>query len=612
MNGAGDAYAAAINKQTEALYLSADANEQAALAEKIRADAKKNFVEDENAITAAIEKGTAALIEQQKARAALAAEKKWQEEQLQFWNDLQRAGEDAFMALFESGRSFADRLTSFFKNTLLEFFKQLALRPFMVSVGMAMGVPGAAQAAGNMGAGIGGGMNLLGPLNTLTGGSAAFSGAGMMQGIGLAVENGIMSGFGANMTLIADSFASGAFGTALGAAMPYIGIALAAIALIKQMQKPSLPRAALSFGGGAYEDNVSVSGAFGTIGFDDARTQYFSGELGKQLLDIINGALGAVATTLDESQIEAITAKLQNYNWSQLGGTDILQNDIPEILQEVFGVVFEDISGPWLQKIKEFNGTTEEFIALIGEYVAYTGLMKELTAGAVVNWEELVAAATPKSDMEQYQALSGTFSTMISEADGSIESLSTLTQGLATFKAATVAMIMAIDQAAAAMHDMFMTTADSIRMSMMTEEERYAFLENRADQNLAALENETDPAKIKELADKINADINAAWGLLSEEQRSILGDEYLARINSLDQRVADKMRALREVVIEDADTVMEDLAAKLGEIATTMNTAATTQNTAANTQLTAANTPVQVEVTVTGGGSGAIVTTTGD
>jgi hypothetical protein len=499
---------------------------------------------------------------------------------------IEEAGRAAFDAMFDKTSGgwdgMLETMATSFKRILLDMIYQSFAKPLVLNLLAQM--PGgigqmASTALGNMPGG-GGGIDWAATGSSIATSIGGFFGAG----------EGMMASLGS-------------LGSTIGAAMPYIGAAMLAISVIKGLQKPSLPQAALSFGGGAMEDNVSVTGAFGRLGFDDSRTKYFSGEAGKAALNVINNMLSAVSSAFSPERVAEITKRLQGHTFSGMKGTDILSSDLPAMLKEVFGVVFEDIGGVWQEKIASFSGTTEEFVALIGQFVQYTDLLKE------VDFAALAEDAAPKTMMEAYQAQRGALNEYIAGMDDSAESMAGLTQGMGAFQQATVQMILAIDAAASAIHEMFMSTAESIRMSVMTTEEQYNYLQQSTEELWKQLESSTDPAEIQRLAEQINRNITQAWGLLTEEQRAELAPDFLKQIERIDATVAERMSALREVVIEDADTMMETVANRLEAIFGTASAAANTQMDAANTNLAAAQTPVTVIVEVEGGGNSV---TTGD
>jgi len=414
-----------------------------------------------------------------------------------------------------------------------------------------------------------------------------------------AVELGIIGGeFGAGMmgTQLAGTVgAMGSLGSMAATAIPYIGWAMAAISIIKGLKKPSEPIAGMAFGRdiSGYEDRAMQQTAFGTFGFADERTQYFGGEVGMQATAVIGNLLDAVAATItDDSVIQSISARLASTDFGQMRGTNLLESDLPTMLKQVFGVVFEDLSPAWLEKIQEFEGDAEAFVEMIQGFVTLASI------SADVDWEAMVEAASPKTAMEKYQLLSGSFQELVANADDSTESINALASGVNVFEQATIAMVLAIDAAAEAIHTAFMDTSERITRDLLNPEQLYERIQAQTDALYEQLATETDPAAIQQLAEQINSNINEAWGMLDEDQQSALGEAYLERIAALDALVAEKMQALRDVVIEDADTVIESVADRLDVLFADAAVTAATNKLAADTNLQAAQTPVQVVVDV--------------
>ncbi len=130
---------------------------------------------------------------------------------------------DALLRGFESGKGFAQNL----RDTLVNMFKTLVLRP-VISAALSPISGAISQAVSGIGgaAGVGNGIGALGGL------LGAGSSLGMFgQAAGATLTNGLIGGFGANMANIATLAQGGQILGAIGAAAPYIGVALAAIGL---------------------------------------------------------------------------------------------------------------------------------------------------------------------------------------------------------------------------------------------------------------------------------------------------------------------------------------------------------------------------------------------
>jgi hypothetical protein len=320
--------------------------------------------------------------------------------------------------------------------------------------------------------------------------------------------------------------------------------------------------------------------AFGSFGISD--TEWFSDKEMAQEMNAFISSIeqmdNAIAGALSAEKVEAITRALEAQSKRyEFGMEHEGTGGMADIVRDRLEIIAKEIDAGLGAFVESFEGPVEDIMAIIGAWLAATN-------GASMDINAAIEAAAPKSMMESYLAQGAALRELGDNVGTSAESLMELTTAMGNFQVATIQMVQAIDAAAASIHEMFMTTAENIRMSMMGEEERYNYLQARADALFEQLLTETDPAKIKELAGKIDADINAAWGMLDESQRAALGEQYLERLTVLDETVAEKMEALRDVVIEDAQTNMEMIADRLAELFAVGTEAADVQLEAANIQ----------------------------
>lgn len=147
------------------------------LVEELRAE-----VEVRNRINDAIERGTrlspediAAIRERAREAAALRSQavnlreeaQRQQAEWQSLWSAVENTGRSVFNILADSGKNMAERIGAAIKSSIIDLLYQLTVRKWIINVGVAMGVPGAANAAGAAGAGsfFGGGGGLISPFN---------------------------------------------------------------------------------------------------------------------------------------------------------------------------------------------------------------------------------------------------------------------------------------------------------------------------------------------------------------------------------------------------------------------------------------------------------------
>jgi hypothetical protein len=192
------------------------------------------------------------------------------------WDEIASRGSDFFVDLLENGRSAFRSLGQSLKDFARELIAVFAKR-WILQLGASLtgSASLAAQAAG-VGQGTLAG-SVAGSVGSyLTGATGlSLSGAGIAQGVGLAVSNigaaGYFGGAGANLALAGSSLSSGAIGTAIGAAMPYLLPILAIGALAYAFRdKGENWKGRIGFGSGA--NAYTTEGVFGREGF-----QYLAG-----------------------------------------------------------------------------------------------------------------------------------------------------------------------------------------------------------------------------------------------------------------------------------------------------------------------------------------------
>ena len=266
----------------------------------------------------------------------------------------------------------------------------------------------------------------------------------------------------------------------------------------------------------------------------------------------------ALAGFMSDEQIEEVKKKLADASKQyELGMEHLDVQGLGAVIKDRLSI----ITGAFHEGLKEFvdafEGDTGDLVSIV------TNFMQAKTMAETFDPEAILEASKPKKFMDAYQEQRGGLEEFVTTADSSAESMNSLVSQMIAFGAATVQMIAAIDAAAASMHQMFMTTKEKIEMAGMTPEEQYNYLQKQTEELYKQLESETDPAEIQRIAGKINENINKAWDLLTPEQQAAMGKSFTDRLTMLDKAVADKMGALREVVIEDAKGVMQSITDRL-------------------------------------------------
>lgn len=569
----------------------------------------------------------------------------WEKEWGAFYKNIESAGRDVFDSFFDDTGSgwdgMLDNMKDSFKRILMDYIYQVTMKPIMLNL--------AASITGQPGAGGGGtgGIDFGSIARWFADDNTSFMdffNSSSQTSTGLNIAGGGFSdlswtsnagGWQGGVMSAGAGFAGGAFGGwasgALGAgergqaaAQSYaslgatigmqvygpigaaVGALIGTIAGVATDPDPDAMRSATWSQGNIPGESWRASSQFGEFGFSNVQwgSEADMGETIRTFLAGITDMDNALARFMSPEQITSIQGKLDAYAREyELGMEHTGVTSLATIIQDRLEIITSEIDEGLSAFVGAFEGNIEDLITVVDAYLAAT----EGAAGFDI--DAIIESMQPRSMMEVYQSQSGALQEFIGNMDLSAESMGLLVQGMYAFQQSTIEMVLAIDSASAAMHDMFMSTSEQITRDLLSPEDLYARIQGQTDDLYAQLMGETDPATIQALAEKINNNINEAWGMLDEGQQSALGEAYLERIAELDRLVAEKMAALRDVVVEDADTVMESITDRLDVLFAGAAATAATNAAAANTNLVAAQTPVRVvvdveQVVVNDGGGG--------
>lgn len=576
-----------------------------------------------------VKQGTAAYdLFAQRIRAAVEA-KEGLTAQIDLWKNIEQTAHDAWNNIGQGGQSVMKKLEQTLKSGLLEMLYQLTIKKWIIDISANVTGQGGGGIMGGGGGGLG---NMLGNVaNSFFGGgdgggvmggtigsigsgiaslgTAAFGAGSSMTGVGLgmssAAGSGIFSGFAAGAANLASGATSAAL--AVGQMIPAIGIAVAAIyALHKAFgDKGENWKGQLGFGGNAQA--YATTGVFGKEGFS-----HIAGDdsLNKQIQAFMEstGAVDKIlARGLSETQIQAIQKKLGTYGATRTDGQpgefafgkddDTAGEQLTvEYLKTKYGAVFDELNSKIASNIRAFSGTSEELLKLINTFAR----TQEVIAG--FNDADPLGDAAKLYDASQRKMLSASeaarkgLEALMEAYDDSADSGEKLAQATASYYLAQVQLIAQIDGIIASVTEMFQQTGDAIRLAGMDDQGQYDFFQNRSNVNYEALLNSSDPEQIQKLAEKINADINAAFGLLSPEEQTRESGNFLDRLNDLNDKVTQRLKDVQKELGDETKTLLDQVGELLSGAATTQQAAADTQTTAADTQLQAAQTPTAVRV----------------
>jgi hypothetical protein len=513
---------------------------------------------------------------------------------------------------------------------------------------------GAVSGAGGQGGG--GLLNIGGGASGLFN-SFATSGAGVALGLGetvgtsaaAAAAGGLSLGVEAGAT--AATGALSAAGAGIAAAIPVVGWVVAAAALIysivqaNKVPSPAEGQFAVRAPGtdpNQFEDQAFTDTQFGRIGFADQGTKQFSGEAAQAFNKSIGGLLDLFATRFSKQQTDDFTSAFQTLQFPHFEGTftteDFLKKYGDTILKQVATSAF-DVLDPALGKvIKGFNGTGDSLTKFIGSLLIFSDVAKRLPtdvaasleaaigntqegldkitafAGAFLSIQDILNANPLDDAFAAIDAGNQTFATKVevmgtnlialaANFDGSAASATALATATQNYYNAQVQLLAQLEQVKVAVTDLFSNTIRDITLQTLDNTGKGDFLNAEITDLQNQLYASSDPTQINQLAQRINADINTMFGLLSpEEQRAQLGtftDNIRTLNDEVVQRLSDVEGAVQDTgqgVLTSIQTAMTDAIAQMTLNAAADAAAAATQQAAADTQLAAANTPQTIVV----------------
>lgn len=173
--------------------------------------------------------------------------------------------------------------------------------------------------------------------------------------------------------------------------------------------------------------------------------------------------------------------------------------------------------------------------------------------------------------------------TLISAYDGSAAATKTLAAATQGQYQLELQLIGQIQNALTSTQGMFGNSIESIRMSVMDDPAKYDYLRTQADSLYTQLSTATDPAKIQALADKINNDINSAYGLLDAGQKQGAAGDFVTYLEKVDTLTTDRLTLQQDQVTQNHKDLAEKLTAKMDEAAANLAAAAAALQAAAST-----------------------------
>ncbi len=543
--------------------------------------------------------------------------------------------DDALFDIITRGSEGFRRLWNDFVTYAIRAFTRVAAQDLVINlVGGGTGAAGSGILAGLFGGGGGGGtgaggigglfsnvgnfFNTGGLVSGGLGQSFAFSGLG--QSLGLSGAAGLSELGGLALTSL---------GSTLGAAIPIIGIGLAIANAFGAFRRGGGPKEG-GFASIGYTPGVADAGVPGRYYSQttfDAPLRGVVETIGKQFertLALLGGTPGQAGFALGFDTDPRGTSSNRLTAGAFLNGTQVYHQVLQDLGRDdtVLQAALETESKRALLaalQASEFPETVANILNSITAATAADADVERVLALASA-FKELqdVVSRDPLADAMAAieQASRGAYGAMVDQAaalremlnsfDGSLEATQQLTSATRGYYQAQVQLFAQIEEIRRATGSMFGDTIRSLQLQVLDNQGKYGFLQADAEQLRQQLFTTSDPDTIRAIAERINADIQQAFGLLEPEQQRALLDQFIAGTREADALVQERLAAVRDDLSTSARDVFAEINTRLEQVAAQLAQAGTTQQQAADTQLVAARTPntIVVELRPTAGVNG--------
>jgi len=219
------------------------------------------------------------------------------------------------------------------------------------------------------------------------------------------------------------------------------------------------------------------------------------------------------------------------------------------------------------------NRTAEQIVQLFG----FATKLDELLKLDVLKEVADAAAASTKTLLDAYSEATDAVVNLAQEYDGTLESMTGLTDALTSQKQVAAQLAAAYQEVSSLVDATFGNAISTIEESMLSEADLYQRRREQIASLTAELGTTIDPAKIAGLVQQIDSLAGSAFQMLDESQRASLSGEFIDFLRQAQTLADQQIQAGRDSLAgrETAVTNAVDL-----EV---MNTAALTQQAAANT-----------------------------
>ncbi|MBL0142664.1 MAG: phage tail length tape measure family protein [Betaproteobacteria bacterium] len=481
---------------------------------------------------------------------------------------------DALFRAFESGEGFGRA----FAQTLMNTINAMVLRPIINPISSAVGgaVNAGLSSAGNAVAGYLG-YGSIGTASQFVGGLTGAIPAGAIGAEAVAAGVGV------------DSL-SASIGSALLGLGPvgWATIAAATVAAYVGLRDPGPAERQGTFGqvtGDTQGLAYSARSRFSQFGFSDMA--WGSDADMKPTITAFLGGLttfeNALYAAIKPDQREAVSTALAGSTRRYSLGTEHedfgaqLLGIARDRLATIVGAIYPSLE----HLIIGFEGTGEELLNFV------SGLMRtQQIINAMVDANPMEAATTQFRNAQNgiataLNANNSRMRTLIETFDGTAAGADALTQATNQYYMAQVQLLVQMEEIRQSVAGMFGDTRRSIEMGGLTDQERYNYLQNEADDLYSQVLASTNPEEIQRWAQRINQDILDSFNLLAPEQQRSERENFLSRLDTVSTATQARIASLQTQAAAATRANMDRVADLWEEASTEQKAAAAVQLAAA-------------------------------
>lgn len=635
-----------LELETKTIGMTSDERERYVALKKLDQQYTAGLIESEDDYLARVQAINAAFAQRN-------GQKAYFEGQQSMWTGIEKTAHDTFISIFDSGKSAFERLRDVLKNTVYELLYQMTVKQWIISIagsGSASGGGALAAALGGSASGAGGIGNWLSAGNSaynLYTGSTGAMAANAISWVGGATGSVATSAFGAGMgaasggadltaaiaayqeatiasaaagdAAAAAVYSEAAGGLASGAgaatAIPYIGWAIAAIALVASLSgKGGGPKLE---GDALYKLNGSAAPAYGgSEGFftgasGDAFAKGLTSVLAvstTRMLQSLGGSgagLGVLLGFNTDPQGTApdnVTGAVQDAsgNYRYLHTFDAGRGDYAaQMAVEAKRVMLaaiqaSDVNEAYksiIRNVDLMTASAEQLDQAMQDVNNVYAIMHFGSADPFADYAASMESAG-QSFMAQLDKQSSAVLKAAAAYDGSSASIKTLMDLTNQRYSMELQLAAQLADAVKSTSSMFGDSKRNIQLSVLGDQGKYDFYNKEVQKYSDVLATLTDPQLISEYAGKLNGSIMSAWGVLDAGQQGASSQRFLDLLDNADKLAQERFEAVKTTVAADNTAMQKAIS---DAIAVAMTAAA--QQIAAAASIP---TPVAVTVDVTG------------